>query len=422
MRLMSMESTNQYLEVLRGDYLKASKKEKASILNEAEKRTGLARKYLIRKLRPQNNLRPELRKKRKEYYDSYVKVALARIWEILNYPCGQRLAPQLQETDIVERLRKQGELVCLDKVASQLRMISSTTIDEKLKHEKEVLHLSRKKGQVKSDSLLLKKIPVKVHSELDNSNLGNIEIDFVEHCGSSAAGDFACTIDTIDITSGWQEWEAILGRGRIRTKEGLERVRNRYPLTWQEIHPDNDTGFVNAHLYQYTQETNLLFSRSRPYKKNDNCLIEGRNWFSVRKKFGYLRFDTKEEIDILNDLYRNELRLYQNFFQPIMKLKEKIRIGGKIHRKYEKAKTPYQRIIESNQISREKKQELKALYLSLNPAQLKRAIEVKLDMLYQVYKLKQRSFDINIFKKLKPHLVTNYTVQRQSARLPSYTV
>lgn len=422
MRLMSMESTNQYLEVLRNDYLKAPKEGKTNILDEAEKRTGLVRKYLIRKLRPQTNLKLKSRKKRKEYYDGYVRVALTKIWEILDYPCGQRLAPQLQETDIIERLRKQGELFCSDKVASQLKMISSTTIDEKLKHEKEVLRLLRKKGRVKSNSLLLKKIPVKVHSELDNSSMGNIEIDFVEHCGSSAAGDFVCTIDTVDITSGWQEWEAIFGRGQIRTKEGLERARNRYPLIWLEIHPDNDTGFVNAHLYQYSQETNLLFSRSRPYKKNDNCLVEGRNWFSVRKKFGYLRFDTKEELDVLNDLFRNELRLYQNFFQPIMKLKEKIRIGGKIHRKYHKAKTPYQRIIESKQISKEKKQELEALYLSLNPAQLKRTIEAKLDMLYRVYKLKQRSFEINIFKKLKSHLVTNYTIQRQPVRLPSYTI
>lgn len=417
-----MESTNQYLEVLRNDYLKASKEEKTKLLNEAEKRTGLVRKYLVRKLRPQTNLKSKVRKRRKEYYDSYVKVALARIWEILDYPCGQRLAPQLQETDIIERLRKQEELFCSDKVASQLKMISSTTIDDKLKHEKEVLHILKRKGQSKSNSLLLKKIPVKVHSELDNQEFGNIEIDFVEHCGSSASGDFVCTIDTIDIASGWQEWEAIMGRGQIPTKEALDKERNRYPLLWQEIHPDNDKGFVNAHLYQYTQETDLFFSRSRPYKKNDNCLVEGRNWFSVRRKFGYLRFDTKEELDILNDLYRNELRLYQNFFQPIMKLKEKIRIGGKIHRKYEKAKTPYQRILESDQIPEDKKQELKAIYLSLNPAQLKRTIDTKLNMLYRIYKLKQRSFEVNIFKKLKPHLVTNYTIQRQPVRLPSYTI
>ena len=411
-----MQSRNQYLKELRSEYLKTkSKKERGRLLNEARKRTRLVRKYLIRKLKPKSNLDRKKgdRKKRKVVYDGYFKVALIQVWEILDYPCGQRLVSSLRETDIVDKLRGLGELKCPDpdRVSKQLKRVGSTTIDQKLRHEKEGIRQWQKKGQPKSASLLLKKIPIKIHGELDNQQLGNMQIDYVEQCGSSAAGEFVCTIDSTCIASGWEEWEAVMGRGQIPTKEGLDRARNRSPFPWMEMHSDTDKGFVNAHLLKYSEETNLRFSRSRPYKKNDNCYVEQKNWFSVRKRFGYLRFDTLKERDLLNDLYRNELRLYKNFFLPRMKLKEKVRIGSKVHRKYYPAKTPYQYLMESNQISETKKEELKKIYNSLNPAQLKRTIEVKLDNLYRAYQQKQRSTEVIPFKRLTPRLVTKYTVQ-----------
>jgi len=421
--MMDMHSRNQYLKELRKEYLKTkSKKKRGELLDEAVRRTKLNRKYLIRKLRPKSNLdrQREDRKKRKVIYDGYFKAALVRIWEILNYPCGQRLVSSLRETDIVDKLRAQRELVCSDEVAEKLKKVGSSTIDRKLRHQKEVLRQLQKKGQSKQKSLLLKKIPIKIHGELDNQRIGNLQIDFVEHCGSSAAGEFVCTIDSTDITSGWEEWEAIMGRGQVPTCEGLDKARFRSPFEWEEIHSDTDKGFVNAHLLKYCEETNLRFSRSRPCKKNDNCYVEQKNWFSIRKNLGYLRFDTKEEMDLLNDLYRNELRLYNNFFLPRMKLKEKIRMGSKVHRKYYPAKTPYQYLMESDQIPEAKKQELKKIYDSLNPAQLKRAIEAKLDNLYRVYKQKQqRSAEVIPFKRLKPRLVTKYIVQQEPFRLPT---
>jgi hypothetical protein len=421
--MMNMESRNQYLKELRLEYLKTkSKKEKGRLLNEAEKRTGLVRKYLVRKLKPKSNLdkKKEDRKKRKVVYDGYFKTALVRVWEILDYPCGQRLAPLLRETDIIDKLRDLGELDCSDEVAKKLKRVGSVTIDEKLKHQKEVLRRLQKKGQSKQASLLLKKIPIKIHGELDNQQLGNMQIDYVEHCGSSAAREFVCTIDSTCITSGWEEWEAVMGRGQFPTKEGLDRARSRSPFSWLEIHSDTDKGFVNAHLLRYSEETNLGFSRSRPYKKNDNCYVEQKNWFSVRKKFGYLRYDTLKERDLLNDLYRNELRLYKNFFLPRMKLKEKVRVGSKVHREYYPAKTPYRYLMESDQISGAKKKELEKIYLSLNPAQLKRTIEAKLDNLYKVYQQKkQRSSEVEPFKKLTPRLVTKYIVEQEPLRLPT---
>ena len=404
--LMDMYSKDQYLKELRLEYLKTkSKKEKGKLLNEAEKRTGLCRKHLIVKLRPKSNLdkRKEERKRRKVIYDGYVKAALVNCWRIFDYPCGQRLKPLLKtETD---RLRKLGELKCSDEVAEKLKKISFRTIDEKLKHQKEVERI-RKKYQKKNNPLLYQKIPVKLSDEWDRTQLGNIQTDLIEHGGQSARGEYLCTLSNTDIATGWWEGEAIMGRGQIPTQQGLERARERFPFDWREIHSDNGTEYINAHLFRYTQKTGLGFSRSRPNKKNDNCFVEQKNWTHVKKFVGYLRYDTQQEQDLLNELYRQELRLYKNFFQPVIKLISKERIGGKIHRQYEQPKTPYQRVMESKEVSKFKKQELQQVYNSLNPAQLKRTIDIKLNLLYKTYQKKTKSQKVSYQKKISVRFLT----------------
>ena len=408
---MDMYSRNQYLKEIRSEYLKTkSKKEKGKLLDEAEKRTGLNRKYLMEKLKPKSNLDKDKsqRKRRKEYYDSYVREALVQVWRIFDYPCGQRLEPLLKTE--VDRLRRLGELKCSDKVAEKLKKISFRTIDEKLKHQKEVERI-RKKYQKNVHPLLYQKIPVKLSDEWDRSQLGNIQTDLVEHCGQSAKGEYINTISNTDIATGWWEGEAIMGRGQIPTQEGLDRARKRFPFSWREIHSDNGAEFINAHLFRYTQKEGLGFSRSRPNKKNDNCFVEQKNWTHVKRYVGYLRYDTFKEQEILNDLYHNELRLYKNFFQPVIKLISKERIGGKIHRKYDKPKTPYQRVIESKEVSKEKEQDLKQIYQSLNPAELKRTIDRRLDLLWKAYQKKNKSQKVEPLKKLKPISVRNYIAQ-----------
>ena len=403
---MDMYSRNQYLRELRKEYLKTKlKKEKSKLLDEAEKRTGLCRKHLIVKLRPKSNLdkRKEDRKKRKVYYDNYVKDALVQIWRIFDYPCGQRLEPLLKTE--VDRLRKLGELNCSDEVAEKLKKISFRTIDEKLKHQKEIERI-RRKYHKKVHPLLYQKIPVKLSDEWDRSQLGNIQTDLVEHCGQSARGEYINTISNTDIATGWWEGEAIMGRGQIPTCEGLDRARKRFPFPWKEIHSDNGTEYINAHLFRYTQKTGLRFSRSRPNKKNDNCFVEQKNRTHVKRYVGYLRYDSFKEQEILNDLYRNELRLYKNFFQPVIKLVSKERIGDKIYRKYDTPKTPYQRVIESEEIPEKTKQQLKKIYLSLNPAQLKRDIDKRLDLLYRAYQEKKRTQEVAYQKELSVRFLT----------------
>ena len=398
--MMNMQSRNQYLLELRTEYLKTrSKKERSGLLNEAFKRTKLNRKYLMEKLRPKSNLDKDnaQRKKRKQFYGNSLKPALVQMWRIFDYPCGQRLESMLKEE--TARLRDLGEIICSDEVIAKLRKISSATIDRKLVHQREVESL-KKKYQRKIHPLLYQKIPVKVFEEQDREKLGNIQLDLVEHCGASAAGEYINTLSTTDVDSGWWEGEAVMGRGQERTFQGIQATRGRYPFSWKEIHSDNGSEFINAHLFKYTEKEGLDFSRSRPYKKNDNCLVEQKNWTHVKKFVGYLRYDTEEELKILSDLYRNELRLYKNFFQPVIKLVSKERIGGRIHRRYDRAKTPHRRVMESKEVSENKKQELKKIYLSLNPAQLKRMIDAKLDELYGAYQEKNKTLKVDINKKI----------------------
>lgn len=402
---MDMKSKNQYLKELRNEYLKIKqKKERSKLLDEAEKRTKLHRKYLIAKLKPKSNLdkHPHERKRRKKFYDKPVKAALVVCWRIFDRPCGERLKPLLEQE--IDRLRKLGELTCSNKTAQKLKQVSSKTIDNSLKHQKEVERINNKYKR-KDNPLLYQIIPVKTPDEWDRSKFGNTQIDLVEHCGQSSRGEYLCTLSTTDIATGWWEGEVILGKGQLNTTSGLDRAKNRYPFSWQGIHPDNGTEFLNYHLFDYCQKQGLEFTRSRPYKKNDNCFVEQKNKTHVKRFVGWLRYDTSQEQRILNDLYRNELRLFKNFFQPQIKLKEKIRVNGKIHRKHHKAKTPYQRVMESKNISEKTKRELKKIYDNLNPAELKRVIDKKLDMLVAVYKAKNNSSKVVLDKKLKPFSV-----------------
>lgn len=234
--------------------------------------------------------------------------------------------------------------------------------------------------------------------------MGQEEIDLVEHCGSSASGEFINSISVVDIATGWWEGEGIMGRGQERAFKALTRIRERTPFNWLEIHPDNDTAFINWHLLRYAEQEGIKFSRSRPYKKNDNSFVEQKNSTHIRGFLGHLRYDTAEELEIINELYRNELRLFENFFQPVMKLKEKIRDGGKVHRKYDVPKTPYQMLMESDQVSEEAKKEIENLYLSLNPAELKRGINKKLNKLFKAYEKKRRGNEPSPFKRQTPRV------------------
>lgn len=366
-----MHTRKEYLAELWKEYEKASRTERSRLLDEAEKRTRLNRKYLIRVLnrRPQPR-RVKARRGRPRVYGATVLTALVAVWEMFEYPCGQRLAPILRRQ--VARLRRWGELRCSDEVADKLGAISASAVDRLLAREKRVRQLRRERNP-SVHPLLYQRVPVKVASEWDTGEVGNLQVDYVAHCGRSSGGEYVHTLSAVDIASGWWEGQAIAGRSQRATEEGLKQIRARCPFRILEIHPDNDSGLINDLLWRYCRGARIRMSRSRPYQKNDNAWVEQKNWTHVRKIVGYRRYDTTKQMGLLNQIYE-VARLYQNFFQPVIKLESKTRVRGKIHRHYGQPCTPYERLLESGQIGRKKAKELRVLYESLNPAELHRRL------------------------------------------------
>lgn len=410
--MMNMKSRNQYLEELirkNGGYHLKNKNGKSKLLDEYCRVTGQNRKYVIRKLRSGLWVYQERRKKsgrqriRKNYYDNNVKFYLIKCWKIFDHPCGQRLAPLLKQE--VDRLIKQGELSCSFQTAQKLKKISPKTVDIKLRSCKEKENLKRF-YDYKNNPLLYEKIPIKLSTDWDRRKIGNIQIDLVEHCGQSNYGEYVHTLSSTDIATGWWEAGAQITKSQKATFNNMKKIETRYPFPWKEIHPDNDSAFINEQLFNYTQRQKIKFSRSRPYHKNDNCFVEQKNSSHIRRTFGHYRYDKKHELKLLNNLYSNELRLYKNFFQPVIKLIKKERVGGHIKRKYDTPKTPYQRLIENPKIEKEMKQKLQTIYEQLNPAELKRNIDQKLKLLKQLYDTKQNPSTIKNLKKLNLNMVT----------------
>jgi hypothetical protein len=303
----------------------------------------------------------------------------------MDYICGKRLAPVLKE--IIIRLERCQEIRISDKVREKLFRISPATIDRLLAKE-------RKKQQIKGRSntkpgtLLRNQIPIRTFSDWNEKKPGFAEIDLVGHDGGDSHGEFAQTLDVTDICTTWTETEAVRNKAQVWVFNALKDIRQRMPFPLLGIDSDGGGEFINDQLFRYCQQEKITFTRSRSYRKNDSCFVEQKNYSIVRRAVGYLRYDTEEELLTLNELYRS-LRLYTNFFQPTMKLIEKTRIGSKITKKYDKAQTPYRRVLACPDVSAGDKLALKNLYAKLNPAQLKR----------QITKLQQKLNRLNTTKK-----------------------
>lgn len=392
---MDFHSRRQYLMGLRKEYITASKKDKTRILDEYTNNTGHNRKYTIATLNSQNiwDTPTRIRKRRKRKYGSDIDYPLTLLWKIFDFPCGQRLKPCISAE--LDRLRKFGEINITDEIACLLMSISSATIDRFLKIKK-TQNRRQSFSTTRPGSLLKAKIPVRL-TDWNTSKIGFLETDLVAHCGGSVFGEYINTVSLTEIATGWWEGQAVIGKGQLSVFNALKFMRAKTPFPWKGLDSDNGSEFINYHLWDFCTSENLEFTRSRENKKNDNAYVEQKNWTHVRKLFGYFRYDTQKELSVINDLYNNEIRLYKNFFQPVMKLLNKVRIGAKKKRKYETAKTPFRRIIESNQIDKTTKIKLESLYASLNPAAIKRAIDSKLLFLFQTYQ-----------QKHKPKIISRY--------------
>lgn len=368
-------------------YQKSSKKQRGKILDEFTALMGYNRTYASHILSNRGRkvflrrgdetvviIFGEVSRKRKRqrqrHYDKNILNVLRSIWMISDYLCGKRLAPLLKE--IIPQLEKFREIKLDAKMRKKLLKISPATIDRVLRVDKKKLML-KSRARTKPGTLLKHQIPIRTFSEWDELRPGFAEIDLVGHDGGDAHGEFAYTLNLTDVYTGWAEMEAIRNRAQKWAFEAITNIEARLPFRLLGLDSDNDSAFINSHLQRYCEDKQITFTRSRPYRKNDNCFVEQKNYSVIRRAVGYLRYDTNEELETINELYRY-LRLYVNFFQPVMKLKEKTRIGSKVKKKYDTAKTPYQRVLESKHIDSAIKRKLKRQYEKLNPAELKRNI------------------------------------------------
>ena len=376
---MTNMSKQELIKTIKPRYLKSRKKEKTVILNEFCRNAGYSRKYAIEILQAKCDYRRVARigrKPRARIYDSRVLAAAIKIWELLEYPCGARLQPMLLPA--LEALTRCRELSVSDDIRDKLKAISAKTLDRRLAKERELRRLKRNRGTTRRGSLLKSAIPVRI-TDWDTGEIGFMEMDTVAHNGGDPSGEFIYSLDMTEIYSGWSEQGAVLGKGEIGIAKTIDDIKNDLPYDLSGLDSDSGGEFINWHLVRYCDKNKLFFTRSRPDRKNDNAYVEQKNNTHIRQRLGYGRYDTKEQLDAINDLYRNELRLFDNFFRPVMKIATKEKINNSVCRKkYDIAKTPCQRLLESGQISPEQKQKLTEIYLSLNPIKLKNIIDQKI--------------------------------------------
>ena len=380
---LTMKARQEVSKATAGQYRGASKKEKSKILDQFIATTGYSRWYARLMLRHEGRRiqtdkqtivvverKSRRRRRRARRYDEKVQTALVRLWRIMDYICGKRLQPLLPE--LLPVLERYNEFSCARETRAKLLRISAASIDRLLKPERRKYELRGRAG-TKPGTLLKKQIPIRTFAEWDEQRPGFVEIDLVAHDGGLAAGDYCQTLDLTDIATTWTETLAVRNKAQAWVFAALKEMRQKLPFSLLGIDSDNGSEFINKDLLEYCQKQKLSFTRSRPYRKNDDCFVEQKNYSVVRRAVGYARYDTEAQLYLLNELYAT-LRLYTNFFQPTMKLKAKERVGSKVIKRYDRAQTPYQRVLAAAQVSEPEKERLRAKYKTLNPAALKRKL------------------------------------------------
>jgi len=380
-------------------YRKARKKEKGKILDEFVETTRYTRKYASwilrmwgrkRYVRIDGELievivgraRKRKRKKRACKYDTAVFEALRKVWYLFDCLCGKRLAPVLRS--MLSILYKFGEIDFSDEIRSKLEQISPASIDRLLKAEKRKLRIKGRK-HTKAGTLLKHQIPIRSFDGWDEKKPGYVEVDLVGHDGGNPSGEFAFTLNVTDVNTGWTEPMAVKNKAQKWTFEALMQIKQHIPFTILGIDSDNGGEFINDHLLRYCQTHDIAFTRSRPYRKNDNCFVEQKNNSIVRRYVGYCRYDTDEQLKILNEIYER-VRLLANFFYPSMKLISKHRSGSKVRKCYDVPTTPHQRIVGSEHVAEIIKQKLTMQFNEINPAELHR----------QMLRLQQKLYKMTI--------------------------
>jgi transposase InsO family protein len=379
---MGRQSIWEYLRSVYTRYRQAAHEMKRKMLDEFCANTGYHRKYALRLLNgpPPGRARPHPNHpaRRRPTYGKELVSVLKAIWRAADYPWSVRLKALIPLW--MPWVRKHFHLSA--EVERQLLAISARQIDRRLRPYKGAAP-RRLYGGTRPGRLLKHHIPLRV-DRWDARAPGFTEVDLVAHSGNSGEGEFAYSLNVTDVYSGWTESRAVLGRGRAGVVQALEEIAQALPFHLLGIDTDNGSEFLNWHVGRWCARRQIQFTRGRPYKKDDNAHIEQKNWTHVRKLMGWERYDTAEAVEAINDLYRHDLRLWMNVFQPSVKLVRKVRVGARLRRVYDAARTPFQRVQASGEGGAEALARLQAQQASLDPFELHRRIEEKLAAIYEL--------------------------------------
>ncbi len=381
---MSPRSKREYLAAIVKRYRSASRRIKTAILDEFCSTCGYHRKHalrLIRTFRRFTTKTPAKRGRRPLYDPELLRIPLKRIWKAANLPCSKRLKAIIALW-LPGYIKTYGPIP--EKTAIALLRVSAPTIDRILKPVR-AEYAGHGRSTTKPGTLLKRHIPVKVN-QWDESRPGFLEADTVAHCGASTDGMFVNTIDCVDIATGWTEQRAVWGKNHQDVITQIKDIEHALPFPILGFDVDNGSEFLNYHLLRYLTENRVRpvqFTRSRAYHKDDNAHVEQKNWTHVRQWIGYDRLDRPGFVSLMNELYTSEWRLFLNFFCSSVKLIEKKRVASKTVKRYDKPKTPYQRVLESPDITPEIKNKLKKQMKDLNPFELRNAMEEKLKAIFK---------------------------------------
>ena len=374
---MGKKSRWDYFKAIYRRYQMAGALQKSKILDEFCANTGYHRKYAIWKL---NGPLPKERKarrasQRKPRYSVEALRVIEKVWESAGYPWSTRLREILRQWMpwIKPRFR------LLPEHEKQLLAISARQIDRRLKAKRTGIQ-RRIYGRTKPGKILKHQIPIRTHT-WDIRQPGFTEVDLVSHSGNSASGEFAHSLNQTDVHTGWVETRAVLGKGEVGIVDALQEMSVDFPFPVRGIDSDNGSEFINMHLLRYCQRRKIQFTRGRPYAKQDNAHIEQKNWTHVRKLMRWDRYSGPQAAAAMNDLYRNELRLMMNLFQPSVKLIRKQRVGSRLQRHHDTPQTPLDRLCRSAKptaVTRSLLEHRK----NLDPFVLSSSIDKKLDRIW----------------------------------------
>ena len=377
MKTEKTKPDEKYLRALQKRYSKAEKKDRGQILDEFVKTTGYHRHHATEVLsgRFRRKVRPWKRQRGRYYTDDDHRA----LWQVAGW-FDQIGSKRLRAALDVElpRLRAQGHLPVSAETYQHLQEMSAATMDRirvLIPVKERILH-----GGTKPGSILKSQVPIRTYADWDDKRVGFVEIDLVQHEGSDPRGIFACTLTMTDVCTGWTEIVAVSNKAQVRVFSALKQSRKRFPFPLLGVDSDNGGEFINDELIRYCSREHLTFTRGRVGHKNDNAYVEQKNWSVVRRLVGYDRYDTPKQVKLLNLLY-TESRLFCNFFLPVTKLVRKDLDGTHLVKVYDSPATPYQRVLDSADVSDAVKAELTKQYASLDMISLKQRIDALKELL-----------------------------------------